>query len=122
MLDFKLFIEQQLNRPLVATELGLPTVTKTSKISFVERNKNPIFIKLMDGTKLYLSWDEFNKIEGHQPEAGKNMTVVFQRHPSDKSESHSQIERLICSGDGNTTMPLIKKYDRNNIKNVALSF
>lgn len=109
MLDFKLFIErvalpdlsltsvkQRLSRPMPAQEFGLPTVGRTSLISFIERNKNPIFIKLMDGTKLYLTWDEFNRIEGHEPEAGKKMTVIFQRHIKDVSDSHSQIERLIC--------------------------
>jgi hypothetical protein len=94
-LDFKLFLEQ-LDRPLPTEELGLPSVKKTSTISFLERNKNPIFILLSDGTKIYLSWDEFKRIEGTEPVVGKKMTVVFQRNPADRSESTSQIERLIC--------------------------
>lgn len=96
MLNFKLFLEQ-LDRPLVTQELGLPSVSKTSTVSYLERNKNPIFILLADGTKLYLSWDEFNRVEGCEPEVGKKMTVIFQRHPSNKTEATSQIERLICS-------------------------
>lgn len=94
-LNFKIFIEQ-LDRPMPTAELGLPSVKRTSVISFLERNKNPIFILLADGTKLYLSWDEFRRIEGTEPTIGKKMTVVFQRHPLDKSEITSQIERLIC--------------------------
>mgnify|MGYP003337395045 CR=1 FL=1 len=39
-----------------------------------KRNKNPIFIMLSDGTKLYLSWDEFRRVEGVEPEIGKKIT------------------------------------------------
>lgn len=71
----------------------VPTQTRSSKIAFVERTKNPIFVMLQDGTRLHFTWDEFNRIKD-RPEVGKTMTVVFQRWPGDTTESVSQIAHV----------------------------
>jgi hypothetical protein len=44
-------------------------------------------------THIYLTWDEFKRIKG-EVGRGKKMTVVFQRHPSDKSRLPSQIQSI----------------------------
>jgi len=74
----------------------LPSVTKKGQIRLIERNKNPIFILLSDGTQLYLSWDEFKRIRGQEPTVGKNLTVVFQRNMNDRSKSPSKINSILC--------------------------
>jgi len=74
----------------------IPTVKRTSVIRVVERNKNPIRISLDDGTKLYLSWDEFKRIGGSEPQPGKKMTVTFQRRSNDRSLLPSQVQSCYC--------------------------
>lgn len=76
-------------------DLGLPNVTKTGIIKFIDKNKNPIFIFLSDGTKLYLSLDEFNRVKS-KPEVGKTIVAVFQRAENDVSDNTSQIASLKC--------------------------
>jgi len=44
-------------------------------------------------THILLTWDEFKRIKG-ELRRGKQMTVVFQRHPSDKSRLPSQIQSI----------------------------
>lgn len=84
--------------PLFLSSLNaiLPNVVKTSQIKILERNKNPIFLMLADGTKLFLTWDEFKRIPGPEPTVGKTLTVVFQRNPDDKSETPSKINSILC--------------------------
>lgn len=74
----------------------VPTITKTSQIKYVEKNKNPIRILLADGTRLHFTWDEFKRIQGDEPTMGKTLTVVFQRFPSDTTEETSQIQSVRC--------------------------
>ena len=74
----------------------IPTVKKTSVIRVVERNKNPIHISLDDGTRLYLSWEEFKRVGGCQPEPGKKMTITFQRRANDASIVPSQVQSCFC--------------------------
>jgi hypothetical protein len=81
---------------LPSLDMGIPSITRTGRVAFIERNKNPIFILLSDGTKLYLSWDQFKRIEGQEPTVGRQMTVTFQRHPGDQSEMNSQIASCRC--------------------------
>lgn len=92
LLNFKEFL--QLDEHLAMKVL--PSVTKRSEIKFIERNKNPIFILLADGTKLYLSWDEFKRIHGDEPEVGKSLIVSFQRLETDNSKAMSQINSILC--------------------------
>jgi hypothetical protein len=84
VINFRKFLE---DLPLV------PTVTKKGIIRTLDRNKNPIFVQLSDGTQLYFTWDEFKRING-KPEMGKHMTVTMQRHPMDFGSNPSQIQKI----------------------------
>jgi len=81
---------------LSSLDVILPSVKKTAEIRILERNKNPIFIMLSDGTKLYLTWNEFKRISGPKPEVGRKLTVIFQRNPDDKSDTPSKINGIFC--------------------------
>ncbi len=77
---------------LPGIDLSIPSVEKTSVIRSIEKNKNPITIMLMDGTKLYLSLDEFNRIKSFKNlEKGEKITVSFQRNPGDERQEPSKI-------------------------------
>lgn len=75
---------------LPSLDLALPAVTRSGRISVVVKDKNPIYVQLHDGTKLFFTHDEFRRIKGW-PEVGRTMTVVFQRNPDDKSDVPSKI-------------------------------
>ncbi len=96
-LDFKSFVEHSdlLSSAIALSQTILPSVQKTATIKFVERNKNPIFVLLSDGTKLYFSWDEFRRIKGPEPSPGKKMTVTFQRNEMDRSKEPSKINNIL---------------------------
>jgi len=80
-----------INLPFLSgTDLKIPQTSRSSIITKVILNKNPITIELKDGTKLYLSLDEYNRIQ-NKPEVGKNITVDFQRNELNKSETPSKI-------------------------------
>lgn len=70
--------------------LDLPSVKKQAKIDLVLDKKNPIYVQLGDGSKLYFTHDEFRKIKG-KPERGKTMIFVMQRLAHDHSSLPSQI-------------------------------
>jgi hypothetical protein len=74
-------------------DLVIPQVIRSSFITDVDKNKNPISIGLKDGTKLYLSLDQFNRIQ-KTPEVGKRITVIFQRSEDDLSKEPSKIEKI----------------------------
>lgn len=93
MLNFKEFLKLDEHLAMKV----LPSTTKKSEIKLIERNKNPIFILLADGTKLYLSWDEFKRIHGSEPEIGKTLTVSFQRLEHDRTSSTSKINSIACN-------------------------
>jgi hypothetical protein len=74
------------------TEMVIPNVVKKSKIRSVEMSKNPITIMLMDGTKIYLTLDEFNRINSiKRLEVGNEISVTFQRLPEDRGSEPSKI-------------------------------
>jgi hypothetical protein len=75
---------------LPSTDFVIPNITKTGKIEILIKNKNPIFIQLSDGSKLFFTLDEFKRIKG-EPKIGKMMTVEFQRHLDDLSDIPSKI-------------------------------
>ena len=81
---------------LPGLDVAIPTVTKTSRVAFVERNKNPILVLLQDGTRLHFSWDQFKRIKGSEPERGKQLTVIFQRHHRAGKDESSQILSCRC--------------------------
>jgi|688.fasta_scaffold00185_99 hypothetical protein len=72
-------------------DLDLPVINKKSKIHMIIRKKNPIYIQLIDGTKLFFTHDEFRRIHGN-PEIGKIMAVKMLRLPTDNSFAPSQIK------------------------------
>jgi len=71
-------------------DLDLPLIKKESKIDIIVDKKNPIYIQLADGTKLYFTLDEFRRING-KPEVGKNLLVTMQRLHNDSSNIPSKI-------------------------------
>lgn len=80
---------------LPSTDLVIPTTEVKSKIRSIVKNKNPIAILLMDGTKIYLSIDEFNRINSFKNLAvGEELTVTFQRSPEDKGSETSKIVNI----------------------------
>ena len=81
---------------LPSTDLSIPQVTKSGRITMLALKKNPIFIKLSDGTEANFTYDEYKKIQG-QPQVGKVMTITFQRHPEDSSRMHSKIDQAIVT-------------------------
>jgi hypothetical protein len=74
--------------------LNLPTVNKTSRIDHIMDKKNPIFVGLSDGTKLFFTHDEFRRIHG-KPEKGKDLIVTMQRLPDDYSDLPSVITKCM---------------------------
>lgn len=72
-------------------ELDIPSVTKKGKIIILINKKNPIFVQLDDGSKLFFTNDEFKRING-VPVVGKTMVVKLLRLPQDSLESPSQIK------------------------------
>lgn len=70
--------------------LDLPETEKKSKISLIILKRNPIYVQLSDGTKLYFTHSEFRRINP-QPEVGKIMAVKMLRLASDNGTYPSQI-------------------------------
>jgi len=79
---------------LPATNLTIPSIQREGKITVLLAKKNPIFVKLTDGTEAYFSYDEFKRIKGSEPSLGKTMRITFQRHPGDLSATHSKIDHV----------------------------
>lgn len=77
-----------------STNLTIPSNERTGRIEVLMLKRNPIYVRLSDGTETYFSHDEYNRIEG-TPELHKTMTVIFQRHPNDASKSNSKIDKAI---------------------------
>lgn len=75
-------------------DIGISSVERTGRITSLMKTRNPIYIRLSDGTECNFSFDEFKKIQG-TPDIGKTMTVIFQRHPDDMTNQHSKIDVAI---------------------------
>jgi hypothetical protein len=94
MRSFKTYLEKEVVESwqdfLPDIDIGLPTVEKKGKIDVLLDKKNPIYIQLSDGTKLFFTYDEYKRING-SPEVGKTMIVKMQRLPGDNSVQPSQI-------------------------------
>jgi YD repeat-containing protein len=83
---------------LPSTDLAIPddipTMTRTSTIQRIDKNKNPITITLKDGTILHFTWDEFKRIKV-MPEVGKAIKVTFQKNQLDqRPEEPGQISNI----------------------------
>jgi hypothetical protein len=81
---------KQIGQSLPKLALDLPVVEKRAKIEMVMDKRNPIYVQLADGSKLFFTHDEFRRIPG-TPVRGKTMVVTMQRHNTDTSEAPSQI-------------------------------
>lgn len=82
----------RLDHSLPATDLEIPNVSRRSKIRSVEKNKNPIKVQMMDGTELYLTLDEFKRIDSRTSlTPGREVTVTFQRRGDDGGREPSKI-------------------------------
>lgn len=82
----------RIDQSLPVTDLEIPHVTRRSKIRLVEKNKNPIKIQLMDGTTIFLTLDEFRRIDSRtklQPD--REITVTFQRREGDGGSEPSKV-------------------------------
>lgn len=85
-------------------DIGLPVVRREGRIVILDQAgslshkklKSPVFVQLEDGTKLYLTRHEFDRIKGERPERGKMLSVTFQRHRIDSTEQPSQVESITC--------------------------
>ena len=78
---------------LPSTDLTIPSAIKQGRITTLLLNKNPIYIRLSDGTEANFSYDEYKRIDG-KPEIGKTMSITFQRHPEDRSRNYSKIDKV----------------------------
>lgn len=79
---------------LPSTDLTIPSTTREGRIVTLLLKKNPIYVRLSDGTEANFSYDEYRRIKG-QPALGKVMTLIFQRHPDDAGQSYSKIDQAI---------------------------
>ena len=84
---------QAMNLP--TTDLTIPSSRGSGRIEFIDMKRNPIPVYLSDGTHVHFSYDEFKRIEGPKPELHKVMTVMFQRHPEDRTQQASKIDKAI---------------------------
>ena len=75
-------------------DLTIPSIKREGRITTLFPNKNPIYVRLSDGTEAHFSYDEWKRIEG-KPALGKVMTIFFQRHPKDQTNERSKIEKVI---------------------------
>ena len=81
---------------LGSVDYQIPTTEVDSKIVMLNDKKNPIFIQLKDGTRLFISLDEFKRIPGVEVAVGRSLHVIFQRRPEDKGAEPSQIQSILC--------------------------
>jgi len=81
---------KSISSSLPGLQLDLPQTQKQAKIEIIMDKKNPIYVQLSDGSKLFFTHDEYKRIDG-KPERGKTMAVTMQRLGHDSSELPSQI-------------------------------
>jgi hypothetical protein len=78
---------------LPGTDLTIPTIEKSGRITVLLSKRNPIYVCLSDGTEANFTYEEWKRIKG-EPALGKVMHITFQRHPEDKSAQHSKIDHV----------------------------
>ena len=77
-----------------STDLTIPSAERQGRITVLELKRNPIYVRLSDGTEAHFTYDEYKRING-KPELGKVMKISFQRHPDDQMRQYSKIENAI---------------------------
>jgi hypothetical protein len=94
-----------------------PYVTRKSRVKSFISNKNPMYIELMDGTKMFMNMDEYKRIKGDLPLVPKHteITVYFQRLPVDLSPQSSQI--IFCKSKfmGDATLRKVHGIGTENL-------
>lgn len=85
---------QEKNLPGV--DLTIPSIQRSGRITTLFTKKNPIYVRLSDGTEAHFSYDEYKRIQG-TPALGKVMTITFQRHPGDFTNQYSKIDQAIVT-------------------------
>jgi hypothetical protein len=79
---------------LPSSDLSLPSINRSGRVVFIDKKKNPISIHLSDGTRLYLTYAEYKRIKGAEPEMGRTMSVTFQRAGNDNTPYASQVQSI----------------------------
>lgn len=79
-----------------SNDLTIPQVTRSGRIKVLNQTRNPIYVELTDGTKAHFSYDEWKRIQG-EPKIGSMMTIVYQRHPEDRTKTHSKIDKVFVN-------------------------
>jgi hypothetical protein len=79
--------------------LNLPEIEKEGVIKKIERNKNPISIKIDDstveGTEVFLSPSEYRRYKKTgRLEIGSKVKIYLQKHPLDQGKGPFQISRV----------------------------
>lgn len=79
------FPTQTLGTNLPGIDLIIPNTTRKSEIIYIQKNKNPIFVLMKDGTKLYFTWDEYIRIG--KPDIGRTLVITFEKRlPNEPSK------------------------------------
>ena len=80
------------NGETLGLSIGLPQVTKRSKVVRLDYKKRLIEVQLQDGTILYMTRKQFERIGGSPVKPNQSiLTIVFQRVPWDHRKMPSQI-------------------------------
>lgn len=84
--------------------IHIPTVVKKGKVIKFEEKKDPMEITLEDGSKIFLFPKDYENIQGQLPVIPNltHLTVVYLRHPKDKSSNASKIHRCYSKFIGNS--------------------
>lgn len=70
----------------------LPLVRRNTRVMYIKKEDNPIYVRLADGTNLYFTREEWQR--AGKPDVGKRVMVVLQRRPDDNSSQLSQIHHI----------------------------
>jgi hypothetical protein len=70
---------------------GIPSKTVEGTIEMLLTKRDPCYLKLSDGTQLWIPHDALKKRFVGVPKVGKKLRVTFQRLPGDQSKERSQI-------------------------------
>jgi len=86
------------------TNVNIPIIIKKSIVTRFEDKKNPMYIELKDGTKLFITIGEYRRIQGDLPVVPKytELQVTFQRLPNDNSLEVSKIDKIRSKFIGNS--------------------
>lgn len=103
-MNFRQFLESKdlglLGLDMPCTGIVIPSVTVQSEIEKIkgavpekgEAPKNPIEIRLKNGSNIFLSYDEYKRLKSKiNLEKGQKIEVTYRRNKSDKESPTSEI-------------------------------